>query len=240
MQHTGLGALVLSGILVGTGGFLAYVGLHDAPAARLARRAEAAHHLAIALARPAGASEPRVTGRAPRGSGGGGSGASVPATKQRPAALSDPSVAGEIATLTIPALGLAAPVVPEWPAAGSLTIPSDVHVVGWDAESPTPGAPGVTLLAGHVNWVGQGEGALGQIGQLVVGDRVVLDWGGRTTTWTISAGPRLSPNTVVHRSLFSDAGPPRLALVTCGGPFVETASGGSYADNVIVLASLAG
>jgi hypothetical protein len=94
----------------------------------------------------------------------------------------------------------------------------------------------VALLAGHVNWAGQGLGALGGIGQLVPGDRVRPDWGGRATTWVISTRPQLSSNTEVHPQLFLLNGPSRLALVTCGGPFKETPTGGSHADNVIVWA----
>lgn len=149
----------------------------------------------------------------------------------------NPTVPNQVATITIPALDISAPVIPEGPANGTLTIPPDVHEVGWDHQTRSPGWPGVTLLAGHVNWVGQGEGALGQIGQLVPGDQVILNWGGTQSIWVVSSPPRLTPNTIVHRSLFSTTGPARLALVTCGGPFSETSHGGSYADNVIVIAT---
>jgi sortase (surface protein transpeptidase) len=149
----------------------------------------------------------------------------------------DPTVPNQVATITIPALDVSAPVIPEGPVGGTLAIPPDVHQVGWDHQTRSPGWPGVTLLAGHVNWVGQGEGALGGIGQLTPGDQVILNWGGIESSWVVSSPPRLTPNTIVHHSLFSTTGPPRLALVTCGGPFSETARGGSYADNVIVIAS---
>ncbi len=212
--------LPVAAALVVAGLGLAYLGVHDAPAARAARSAGADHVRAVALAhRPArrAPARRRVT--------------------QHPVVGASLPVAGQVAVVTIPALGVSAPVVPEQPVGGSLAIPSDVREVGWDAETPSPGQPGVTLLAGHVSWVGQGEGSLGQIGQLVVGDEVVLDWGGHRSIWTVSAAPRLSPNTDVHTALFTDSGPPRLALVTCGGPFTETAAGGSYADNVIVMAT---
>lgn len=163
---------------------------------------------------------------------------STPAASTPSASASwDPTVAGQVASITIPALGVSnAPVLSESVSGGDLTIPADVHNVGWDDQTPTPGGAGITLLAGHINWVGQGEGSLGQIGQLVPGDQVLVNWGGTTSTWTVSTKPVLSPNTQVHTSLFTNSGPPRLALVTCGGPFSETASGGSYADNVIVEA----
>lgn len=205
---------------VGLGGAAVWLSFTDSPASQAGRQALADNRRAVLSA----GRHASVGGAAPQ----------AVATTEVPW---DPALSGQVATLTIPALDVAAPVVPEAPAAGTLTIPADVHDVGWDGDSPAAGAPGVTLLAGHVNWVGQGEGALGQIGQLVPGDRVVVNWGGRQSTWVVSSPPRLSPNTVVHRSLFSDTGPARLALVTCGGPFTETPQGGSYADNVIVLAS---
>lgn len=197
------------------------------PAARIARQAHADHLRAVAGARPP--------------ERGASAGAGPVASRGTPAVVHvawRPTIPGQVATVTIPALEITAPVVSEGTSGTSLDIPADVHHVGWDDQTPPPGRPGVTLLAGHVNWVGQGEGALGQIGQLVAGDQVVLDWQGTQTTWTVDASPRLSPNTVVHPRLFTDTGPPTLALVTCGGPFSETTSGGSYADNVIVMAAL--
>jgi hypothetical protein len=200
-------------LVVLLGGALAWWwGTHNSPAVSQARRLALDHRRALALARvPGRVGAPRVVLAPPR--------------------------CGAPRCVQIPALGVDAPVLPEAPAGSQLRIPPDVHDVGWDEQTPVPGRPGVTLLAGHVNWVGQGLGALGGIGQLVPGDLVRLDWDGQVTTWVVSARPELSPNSEVHPELFSVTGPPRLALVTCGGPFSETPAGGSYADNVIVWAT---
>lgn len=209
-----------SALAIVAGGWLVYDGIATSPAARIARLTHLDHVRARSLA-----SQRAI---APRQGGS----RLVPFT---------PTVSGEVAEISIPALAVSAPVVAEGPVNGELTIPADVHTVGWDEQTPSPGAPGVTLLAGHVNWVGQGEGALGEIGQLVPGDLVYLNWGGRETEWRVDTKPVLSPNTVVHPQLFTTQGPPTLALVTCGGPFTEVPGvGGSYADNVIVEASLVG
>lgn len=194
---------------------MSYVGVHYSPEAKIARITHQDHQRALHLAnRPT----PTVT-------------ATIAKTAWRP------TTANEVATISIPALAVTAPILIEGPANGALTIPSDVHEVGWDSQTPRPGNSGVTLLAGHVNWVGQGEGALGAIGQLIPGDRVILDWKGQISNWQISTRPVLSPNTEVHPALFSNQGQPRIALVTCGGPFREIPGvGGSYADNVIVEA----
>ncbi len=206
-------SLVLTAVTI-AGGVLIYVGTRDSPEAQIDRLTIRDHQRALRLAKHP-----------------------TPSTSSAIRVAWDPTLPNEVATISIPALGVSAPVLAEVPVDGALIIPADVRNVGWDDQTPTPGLSGVTLLAGHVNWVGQGEGALGAIGQLVSGDRVILDWRGQTSTWQINTKPVLSPNSEVHPWLFSNQGPPRLALVTCGGPFREIPGvGGSYADNVIVQA----
>jgi sortase (surface protein transpeptidase) len=210
-----------------SGGVLSYMGVHNSPEARIARLTQRDHQRALHLAIHPTPTTPTTP--------------TTSVTPTTPVTTTHvtwrPTLPNEVATISIPALGVSAAILAEGPANGALTIPPDVHNVGWDSQTPTPGLSGVTLLAGHVNWVGQGEGALGAIGQLVPGDRVNLDWKGKISSWQISTKPALSPNTEAHASLFSNQGPPRLALVTCGGPFKEIPGvGGSYADNVIVEA----
>jgi sortase (surface protein transpeptidase) len=237
------------------GGVFTYTGVHDAPAAKIARLTHRDHQRAIRLAQhPITTTHATTTLHAISHSATATTHAishstttthAITHATTTPHATTrvawNPTLPNEVATISIPALGVSAPVLAETPVNGLLTIPPDVHNVGWDEQTPTPGQPGVTLLAGHVNWVGQGEGALGAIGQLVPGDTVTVNWQGHKTTWRITTKPVLSPNTVDHPWLFSNQGSPRLALVTCGGPFKEIPGvGGSYADNVIVQAVLVG
>ena len=221
-HHTSRGGIALSGrsllalvasLAIIVGGVLTYEGIHNSPKQVIHRLIIKDHQRAEKLAK------------------------AKPSSNTSTLVPWKPTVANQVATISIPALRVSAPILAEGPANGELTIPPDVHNVGWDKQTPTPGQPGVTLLAGHVNWVGQGEGAMGAIGQLVPGDTVVLNWQGHETTWKINTKPTLSPNTVAHSWLFSNHGSPTLALVTCGGPFTEIPGvGGSYADNVIVEA----
>lgn len=228
-------ATVVCVLLLVAGGVITWRSFADSPASGIAATGRIDHARAVKLARhPATTPGPVITGSSTaRAQAARSSASHVPATVSF-----TPTVPGQVASLTIPALGVvSAPVLREEVSKGYLDIPAHVHNVGWDDQTPTPGGAGITLLAGHVNWVGQGEGSMGEIGQLVPGDQVYLDWGGTVSTWVVTTTPVLSPNTEVHQALFSDSGPPRLALVTCGGPFSETASGGSYADNVIVEAA---
>jgi Sortase domain len=167
--------------------------------------------------------------------------------ENKPGAVSE--IRGSGATLVIPALQVHAPVVATGAVDGSMTIPADVHIVGWydgtdsyqgttySVRSPWPGQPGVSVLAGHINWVGQGPGALYYIGQLVPGDPVDVLGSNRVATyWRVSQGPITLPKAELPANLFVNTGPPKLALVTCGGPY--DAATGHYLDNVIVWATL--
>ena len=175
-------------------------------------------------------------------------------TRPRPTAVTDPGSVSEVrgagATLVIPALKVHAPVVATGAVNGLMTIPADIHTVGWfdgtdvsggtttSAHMPWPGQPGVSVLAGHVDWAGEGPGALYYIGQLVPGDPIeVIGSNQKTTYWRVSQPPIVVSKADLPSDLFDESGPPKLALVTCGGPF--DAATGHYLDNVIVWAKLA-
>gem|GEM_PF-496191 len=156
------------------------------------------------------------------------------------------------ATLVVPALGVRAPIVATGGVNGSLMVPSDIHEVGWydginrgtasqaaseaTHTAPWPGQPGVALLAGHVDWAGEGPGALYYLAELQVGDPIqVVGSNGTATTWRVSQPPVTISKSALPSTLFSNTGAPRLAVVTCGGPF--DAATGHYLDNVVVWAT---
>jgi hypothetical protein len=167
--------------------------------------------------------------------------------------ISDIGPAGSF--LVIPTLGVKAPLVPTGAVGAaetaSLTIPADIHTVGWwdgtvsdgdgviQEDAPRPGQPGVALIAGHIDSAVAGPGALYDLGELRPGDDVeIIDSRGRSSDWVVSAPPQSRLKTELPSSLWVTTGAPKLALVTCGGPF-DTLTG-HYLDNVIVWASPAG
>jgi hypothetical protein len=172
------------------------------------------------------------TSAAGGGSGGGGSGQSV---SNR---------------VIIPSIGANAPLVPEGasgPDGGAFDVPNSVHVVGWwdgQWQSPNglvsekvarPGDPGVALLAGHIDSAAQGHGALYYLQQIKTG-AVVTVYGasGSVTKWKVTRLQVVSKD-ALPTSLFVNTGPPRLAVVSCGGPF-DSATG-HYVDNIIAWAT---
>jgi sortase (surface protein transpeptidase) len=160
----------------------------------------------------------------------------LPTATTRPAV---PSAAEEVPApirLAVPALGVDTTVDPVGVAPdGQMEIPEDVDRVGWYRFGPAPGEDGSAVLAGHVDDAEQGLGVLATLRRASVGDEVrVTDDEGTTTRWRVVSREVISKQALPLENLFRRDGPPRLTLITCGGPFLPEYR--SYRDNVIVVA----
>jgi hypothetical protein len=139
------------------------------------------------------------------------------------------------ARLTVAALGVdaavdAVGVAPD----GQLALPEDVDRIGWYRFGPAPGTAGNAVLAGHVDGAEQGLGALAPLREAAVGSEVVVtDAAGTASHWRVVSREQISKRALPLDAIFGRDGPPRLVLVTCGGPFLRQY--GSYADNVVVV-----
>ncbi|HET8606596.1 MAG TPA: class F sortase [Gaiellaceae bacterium] len=139
--------------------------------------------------------------------------------------------------IAIAGLGIDAPVLPSAIdlADGVLGIPEDVHRVGWWRDGSAPGDPhGTILVAGHVDSARAGAGAFFRLAgarpRMLV--RLVTA-GGRRVAYRVTA-VRSYAKSDLPLDVFATGGPPRLVLVTCGGPF--DAATGHYRDNIVVTA----
>lgn len=122
---------------------------------------------------------------------------------------------------------------------GSLTLPSDVHLVGYDMQTaPLDAALGTTVIAGHVDNRDQGPGAFFYLYRTVAGTEItVTAANGHVSRWrayrVVSVNKARLP-----ADIFSTSGPRRLVLVTCGGALEYVPGYGySYSDNVLVYAT---
>jgi hypothetical protein len=142
--------------------------------------------------------------------------------------------------VAIPARGLSAPVDRVGlQADGQMAIPDDVDRAGWYRFGPVPGAPGSAVVAGHVDDAEQGLGAMAALRDVEAGDEVVVtDAAGTETRWRVVSRELLDKRALPVDVLFRRDGPPRLTLVTCGGPFLPEVGG--YRDNVVVVAEPVG
>lgn len=145
------------------------------------------------------------------------------------------------ASVAIPRQQVAAPVGICQIVDGALEPPSDVHrTCRWAGGADLGATQGTTVITGHINWVGQGTGALGNIGQLAPGNAVyTADEKGTVTRWHVQRVIFRNKNRGVDLHAFAGpAGPRVLYLVSCGGPF--DAADASYVDNIYVRAVPAG
>jgi sortase (surface protein transpeptidase) len=160
----------------------------------------------------------------------------VPRVATRPAVPSPAEQYTAPARLAVPALGVDAAVEPVGVEAdGQMTIPAEVDRVGWYRFGPAPGDGGSAVLAGHVDSRTQGLGAMAPLREAEVGLEVlVTDADGTTSRWRVVSRELIQKRVLPLDRLFTRDGPPRLTLITCGGPFLPEF--GSYRDNVVVVA----
>ena len=199
---------------------------------------------AWSLTRPpasAGAPVEQVLGTPPAPSSGAGRRRRRPRGAARPVATTAGAPAGPgdrpaPVRLTVPALGVdaavdAVGVEPD----GQMTVPAEVDRVGWYRFGPPPGDAGSAVIAGHVDDREQGLGAMAPLRDAAVGDEVlVTDAAGASTRWRVVSRELISKQVLPLDRLFARDGPPRLTLITCGGPFLPEFR--SYRDNVVVVA----
>ncbi|MGY1828738.1 class F sortase [Blastococcus sp. SYSU DS0541] len=150
-----------------------------------------------------------------------------------------PTVVPEVAPpvrIEVPGLGVTAPVDPVGIAGdGQMELPEDVTRVGWYRFGPEPGVAGNSVIAGHVDDREQGPGALFLLRTAEPGEEItVTDAAGETTRWRVVSREVIEKDVLPLDEIFRRDGPPRLVVLTCGGPFLPEFR--SYRDNVVVVA----
>jgi hypothetical protein len=118
---------------------------------------------------------------------------------------------------------------------GAVEIPSSPQRVGWFQRGSVPGNAGTAVLASHVDSRSEGRGVFFELTKMVPGDPIELvDASGTRSQWVVVARELHLKTELPSGVLFAENGPPRIALVTCGGRFDADAR--SYTHNVIVWA----
>ncbi len=170
----------------------------------------------------------------------GSSGISPPATAptQLPVAESSapaPPPVGIPQLISIPSLGVVAPVVPVGlEQDGSMQIPGATEA-GWYQFGVRPGeAQGSSVVAAHIDFNGT-KGVFFDLVKLELGAEVDLaDQFGTRHTFRVTERFQVGKGKLPVDELFRSAGAPTLTLITCGGGFNERAR--SYADNIVIRA----
>jgi hypothetical protein len=139
--------------------------------------------------------------------------------------------------LVIPALGVNAEVEPVADdAQGRMAAPSRPERVGWYRAGTMPGDAGNAVLDGHLDWT-NGPAVFWHLTKLGSGDQVIVVTANGTQVNFIVDSTVVFPFDARPQGLFTKAGPPSLALVTCSGPWDRQR--GTYVDRLVVHATLA-
>lgn len=159
----------------------------------------------------------------------------APATAP-PAPASSPTVPVRV---VLPAQRIDVPVDPVGVAAdGQMEIPPLAERGGWYRFGADPGDPaGTTVVAAHVDSVASGgTGPFVRLREVRPGDRVEVTLAdGSTRAYVVQDVTQLPKSQARWPDVFTRDGPPRLALVTCGGAFDRDTR--HYLDNILVTAA---
>jgi Sortase domain len=154
-----------------------------------------------------------------------------------PVSLSVVQPAPKPVWLTIPAIGVKAPIINlGLNRNGTLQVPSTTTVAGWYTGSPRPGATGAAVIAGHVD-SRSGPGIFFWLKNLRRGERIyVRRADGTLAVFTVTAVQIYTKNHFPTAMVYGPVPDAELRLITCGGTFDYAR--GSYLSNVVVSARL--
>jgi len=156
-----------------------------------------------------------------------------------PVSLSTIQQAPRPVWLTIPAIGVKAPVVTlGLNRNGTLQVPSSTTVVGWYTGSPRPGATGSAVIAGHVD-SRSGPAVFFWLRRMHRGERIyVRRADGTLAVFTVTAVRIYAKSRFPTATVYGPVPDAELRLITCGGTFDYARH--SYLSNVVVYARLSG
>jgi hypothetical protein len=141
--------------------------------------------------------------------------------------------------LVIPAIGVATPLVRlGLEADGTMAVPGDFGRAGWFADGPAPGEVGPAVIAGHVD-SRTGPAVFYRLRELRAGDAVLVDRAdGTRLRFVVERSASFPKARFPTAAVFGPVPSAALRLVTCTGDFDRVR--GSYRDNLVVFARLAG
>ncbi|MGH3204849.1 MAG: class F sortase [Streptosporangiaceae bacterium] len=139
--------------------------------------------------------------------------------------------------LTIPAIGVKAPIINlGLNRNGTLQVPSTTTVAGWYTGSPRPGATGSAVIAGHVD-SRTGPGIFFWLRKMRPGERIyVRRTDGTLAVFTVTAVRIYTKSRFPTAMVYGPVPDAELRLITCGGTFDYARH--SYLSNVVVYARL--
>lgn len=124
-------------------------------------------------------------------------------------------------------------------AKNTMAVPRSMYTVGWYRHGTKPGENGTALFAGHVDNALGLDGVFADLENVKAGDLVLVeDAEGKSLSFRVDEVRTVPYNFKNTEELFGfDSQTPRIALVTCGGTWLQEAK--TYSERLVVIASLA-
>jgi len=156
-----------------------------------------------------------------------------------PSQVMSPGPPSPPARLSIPAIGVRSSLVGLGLAGdGSMEVPVDYGRAGWFTEGTVPGETGPAVIAGHVDSK-TGPAVFYRLRDLRQGDTIHVDRAdGVRLRFVVEERAQYPKASFPSAAVYGPVPWAALRLVTCGGEFDRAR--GSYRDNVVVYARLAG
>jgi Sortase domain len=141
--------------------------------------------------------------------------------------------------LAIPAIGVATPLVRlGLEADGGMQVPADFGRAGWFTGGPAPGQLGPSVIAGHVD-SRTGPAVFYRLRELRPGQAILVERAdGSRLRFVVEQARSYPKERFPTAAVFGPVPETALRLITCAGGFDRAR--GSYRDNLVVSASLAG
>jgi len=137
--------------------------------------------------------------------------------------------------LSMPSLGIEAPVVPVGQDEdGAMAAPTDPDTVAWYEPGPGMGVHGNVVFAAHINWAGRLR-VFGNLHLLEPGDPIlIVDAEDHGYKYEVESSHWVRAEGAPVEEIFASSGAPAITLITCGGEYVPATR--EYLDRLIVRA----
>ncbi|MDO0917188.1 class F sortase [Streptomyces sp. DT2A-34] len=113
----------------------------------------------------------------------------------------------------------------------------DTNLVGWYAKGASPGEPGTSIIAGHVD-TATSAAVFANLSELKKGDRFQVDRAdGRRASFVIDSVEMFDKDDFPSRRVYGDTPRPQVRLITCAGDYDRQVR--DYTANLVVFAHLA-
>ncbi|WP_363325600.1 class F sortase [uncultured Streptomyces sp.] len=114
--------------------------------------------------------------------------------------------------------------------------PDDVNLVGWFAGGPSPGEPGASVVAGHVD-TKSAPAVFARLGELATGSRFFVHRDdGTTATFRVDSVESFPKDGFPDDRVYKNTPDAQIRLITCAGDYDRKAGG--YTENLVVFAHL--